>query len=165
MLTGNPGHLRTFDYIGMYRYFLTFCTDSRRHAFTKSEAVNLVLSQIERSAGQERFAIPAYCFMPDHLHLLVEAQAESSDCRRFIARAKQFSGFHYKRAFGHQLWQRYGYERALRNDESTLAVAKYILENPVRAGLVTRVEDYRFAGSRMFALPDILVAVAFRPSR
>ncbi|MDO8631880.1 MAG: transposase [Phycisphaerales bacterium] len=160
MLTGNPGHLKAFDYAGPYRYSLTFCTDCRQRVFVTRERIDLVLMQIERSAAEEQFAVIAYCFMPDHLHLLVEGRSEASDCRRFINRAKQFLGFHYAKAFGHRLWQRYGFERVLRNDEATLVVARYILENPLRAGLVRRVEDYPFAGSRVCSLAEILEAVS-----
>ena len=165
MLTGNPGHLKSFDYTGLYRYFLTFCTDSRCELFTGAQAVDIVLLQIERAAADEHFAIVAYCFMPNHVHLLIEALAEAADCRRFIKRAKQFSAFYYTKTFGQRLWQRYGFERVLRNDEATLGVARYVLENPLRAGLVTRVEDYPFAGSRVYSLADILTAVAGVPAR
>ena len=165
MLTGNPGHLKSFDYVGLRRYFLTFCTDSRRKLLTHSDAVDLVLLQIERAAADEQFAIVAYCFMPDHVHLLVEARAEVSDCRRFIKRAKQFSGFYYTKTFGQRLWQRYGFERVLRNDEATLLVARYVHENPLRAGLATRVEDYLFVGSRLYSVAEILTAVADVPAR
>src|SRR5688572_29944129 len=110
MLTATPGHLKAFDYLGFYRYSLTFCTHARQRIFVTCERVDLVLAQIERSAAQEQFAIIAYCFMPDHLHLLVEGRCESSDCRRFMSRAKQFSGLHYAKEFGGRLWQRYGFE-------------------------------------------------------
>ena len=80
----------------------------------------------------------------------------ASDCRRFIARAKQFSGFHYQRIFGERLWQRYGYERVLRADEETLTVARYIMQNPIRAGLATRVRDYPFIGSSVYTVAEIL---------
>jgi REP-associated tyrosine transposase len=96
MQTGNPGRLASFDYIGLYRYSLTFCTCRRGKHFVEPEHVELVLRQIVRSANDTGFAIVAYCFMPDHVHLLVEAQSEASDCRMFIKRAKQFSGFYYK---------------------------------------------------------------------
>jgi len=156
----NPGHLRTFDYVGLYRYFLTFCTDYRQRLFTDADAVSLVLSQIMRAAREERFAMVAYCFMPDHAHLLAQAEHESSDCRGFIKQAKQFSGFYYSQRFGRRLWQRYGFERVLRNDEATLAVARYIFENPIRAGLVSRVEDYPFLGSMVYTVTDILEAAS-----
>jgi hypothetical protein len=47
----------------------------------------------------------------------------------------------------------------LRDDEMTLVVAKYILENPVRAGLVERVEEYPFVGSMVYTVREILDAV------
>jgi REP element-mobilizing transposase RayT len=101
--------------------------------------------------------------MPDHVHLLVEAQADDSDCRQFIKRAKQFSGYYFKQQFDAPLWQRYGFEHVLRDDEATLHVARYILENPVRGGLVARVEDYPFAGSMVYPIAEILAAVRMMP--
>ncbi len=97
--------------------------------------------------------------MPDHVHLLVEGQNTEADCRRFIARAKQFSGFYYAKTFGGRLWQRYGFERVLRHEEHTLVVAQYIFENPVRAGLVEQVEQYPFLGSAAYSVAAILQAV------
>ena len=101
--------------------------------------------------------------MPDHLHLLVEGQSADADARRFIKAAKQYSGFHYRRPFGCRLWQRYGYERTLRSDEDTLSIARYILENPLRARLADRVEDYSFAGSEVYSIGHILDAIASNP--
>jgi REP element-mobilizing transposase RayT len=94
--------------------------------------------------------------MPDHLHLLVEGEAETSDCLLFIDRAKQYSGFYFAREFKTRLWQRYGFERVLRLEEATFVVARYILENPVRAGLVTRVEEYPFVGSCVYTLRELM---------
>jgi REP element-mobilizing transposase RayT len=93
---------------------------------------------------------------------LAEARAEDSDCLRFIARAKQFSGFHYKARFGHRLWQRYGFEHTLRSAEAAFGVARYILENPIRAGLVAHIEDYPFSGSNTYTVEQIMEAVQMR---
>jgi REP-associated tyrosine transposase len=155
----HPQHLKTFSYAGFYRYSLRFCTDARRPVFTSPSPVDLVRSQILRSAAEEQFAVIVYCFMPDHLHLLVEGQAENSDCKRFIARSKQYSGFYYTRQFGTRLWQRYGFERVLRDSEQTFVVARYILENPVRAGFVTTIDEYPFVGSFVYTLPDLIASV------
>jgi REP element-mobilizing transposase RayT len=148
MLTGTPGHLTGFDYLGLHRYSLTFCAIQRRLIFTNDEVVSLVLAQISRAAAENQFGVITYCFMPDHLHLLVEATADSSDCNQFIARLKQYSGYYYSAAYHEKLWQRYGFEHVLRDDEITMVVAKYILENPIRAGLVKRVQDYPFVDRR-----------------
>jgi len=164
VLTNNPGHLKAFDYVGLFRYFLTFCTISRHHHFVDQQCVEVVVGQVLRAAADTDFAIVAYCFMPDHLHLLIEARSEAADCLRFIKRAKQFSGYHFKQRFGVPLWQRYGYEHVLRDDEATLGVARYILENPLRAGLVASAEDYPSIGSTMYSVREILEAVEMRPA-
>jgi putative transposase len=155
----HPQHLKAFSYLGFYRYSLRFCTDNRRELFTSQSAVDFVRSHILRIAADERFAVIAYCFMPDHLHLLIEGLSEDSDCKRFIARVKQYSGFHYQQQFGTRLWQRYGFERGVRDSEQTFAVARYILENPVRAGLVATIEEYPFAGSLVYTTPELIASV------
>src|SRR5437762_9801465 len=88
MPTHGPGHLKTFDYIGLCGYTLTVCCHSRSRAFEIQSAVELVLLQIQRAANDERISVLAYCFMPDHLHLLVEGLSQSSNALRFIARGK-----------------------------------------------------------------------------
>jgi putative transposase len=99
VFTNRPDHLKAFDYLGPYRYSLTFCTHERRRAFIEAPVVGLAREQILRAATEQAFAVIAYCFMPDHLHLLVEGTSDSSDCRRFISRAKQYSGFYtYQRS-------------------------------------------------------------------
>ena len=79
--------------------------------------------------------------------------------RTFIARAKQYAGFHYQAVYGRRLWQRYGYEHVLRSDTAAVSVARYILENPVRAGLVVSIQDYPFSGSNVYSLEQLLEAV------
>ena len=103
--------------------------------------------------------------MPDHLHILAEAESESADGRKFIKLAKQFSGFYYSKLSKGQLWQRYSYERVLRCEDDTLGVAKYILENPVRDGLVQSPQDYEFSGSMRYSMAEILDAVSWNGPR
>jgi len=125
--------------------------------------VDLVLAQISRAAREQQFAVIAYCFMPDHVHLLVHGESEASECRRFIKLSKQYSGYYYSKAFQGVLWQRYGFERTLRKEEQTLTVARYILSNPIRANLVKKVEDYPFVGSLEYELRELLASVCQQP--
>jgi len=74
-MTRYPHHLHEFDYRGFYRYFLTFCTRERAPHFTTRAHVELVCAQFQRTCLEEQFAGIAYCFMPDHVHLLVPASA------------------------------------------------------------------------------------------
>jgi len=62
----HPERAKGFDYLGFHRYLLKFCTHQRAPVFTSTASVELVLGQISRAANEERLAILAYCFMPDH---------------------------------------------------------------------------------------------------
>jgi REP element-mobilizing transposase RayT len=101
--------------------------------------------------------------MPDHIHLLVEGRHAAADFREFVRIFKQRSSFEWKRTHRTALWQRSYFEHVLRNDEDTISVARYILENPVRAGLVTQVEDYPYLGSMTVAVRDLLHSVQIEP--
>lgn len=156
MYTGRPHHLRGFSYVGFHRYSLTFCTKDRKRLFVSKDVVDLVLAQISRAATECQFAVLAYCFMPDHVHLLVEGRAEDAECKQFITRAKQYSGFYYSRAFKDALWQRYSFEHVVRDSEKSTTIARYILQNPLRAGLVANIADYPFVGSLVWSMPELL---------
>ena len=151
----HPEHLQAFDYLGPHRYSLRFCTESRHPVFTDTAVVELVLKHFLRQAEEQAFEVLAYCFMPDHVHLLIEGLKDDSDCKRFISRAKQFSGFYYKQQHKQKLWQRYGYERVVRDDEATIDVARYILANPLRAGLVKDIREFRFTGSSVATIGEL----------
>jgi REP-associated tyrosine transposase len=94
--------------------------------------------------------------MPDHAHLLVAGGDPDADFKRFARLAKQRSGWRYKRKRGQPLWQEGYHERVLRADEDSPAVARYILGNPLRAGLVRAVEDYPFWGSGTHSRGELL---------
>ncbi len=91
-------------------------------------------------------AVLAYCFMPDHLHLLVEGDSES-DLPQFIKDFKQRTGYAYRRSNSGLLWQKSYYDHILRAEEDMRQVARYIIANPVRAALVTAASDYPYSGS------------------
>jgi putative transposase len=151
-----PQHLREFDYRGFHRYFLTFCTHERAPHFTTRVHVDLVLEQFQRTCTEEEFAGIAYCFMPDHLHLLVAGERDDANLKRLIKNAKQYSGYHFQRTTGLRLWQRYGFEHVLRDEEDTMKVAYYIIANPVRAGLVDTPSEYRYWGSFLYSREELL---------
>jgi putative transposase len=151
--------LNTFDYLGFYRYFLTICAYDRARIFVDDQSVDLALMQLSRTADDQRFLVIAYCFMPDHVHILVEGNHPAADFREFVRIFKQRSSFAWKQRTGIALWQRSYFEHVLRDDEDTIGVAKYILENPVRGNLVERPEDYRFLGSMTMEIRQLLYSV------
>ena len=63
--------LKTFDYRGQYAYSITVCTHNKTPIFKSKEIVDSVLGVLNNIAEKEQFGVLAYCFMPDHLHLLL----------------------------------------------------------------------------------------------
>jgi putative transposase len=157
MVSSGSPRLTSFSYVGFFRYSLTVCTHHRATVFTHPDVVRTVLSQIQLTAARFDFAVLAYCFMPDHLHLLVEGTSPASDLRAFVDAAKQASGYRHARLCGRRLWQAGYYDRVLRTEEDTLTVCRYIWGNPVRAKLVESSTDYAFSGSDAFSYPECLV--------
>jgi putative transposase len=154
-----PRRLETFSYIGQQRYFLTFCSRDRLPVFQDPQIAEQTLTQFRHTAAIEQFAIIAYCLMPDHAHLLPQGLRSDSDLKRFAKMAKQRSGSLYARTRHERLWQEGYYERVLREEDDARVLAKYILNNPVRAGLVKKPTDYPFIGSDVWTLSELLESV------
>lgn len=139
-----------FSYKGYYSYFITICTDSKKHVFVSGTVVDLVLSLLKEISSQFNFHVYTYCFMPDHLHILIVAEDENADLKSFLKMFKQKSGYYYKKEYGQKLWQPSFYDHVLRKKESLNKIAEYILLNPIRKGLVEDYKDYPYLGSLMF---------------
>ncbi|OFW09286.1 MAG: hypothetical protein A3H96_16825 [Acidobacteria bacterium RIFCSPLOWO2_02_FULL_67_36] len=151
--------LKTFDYCGRHHYFLTFCTHQRAPVFTRAEPVDLVLDQIVRSATQLEFAITAYVFMPDHLHLVLHGLSQNADLKACAVLAKQRSAYEYSRIYGRRLWQPSYYDHVIRDEEGILGFLAYLVMNPVEAGLVERPEDYPFTGSLTMTREEMIAII------
>ena len=146
------------SYVGLQRYSVTLCTAFRKPIFADLVIGKEAASQILQAALELQFDLIAYCVMPDHVHLLPAARSESSDLTLFVKHAKQATGFHYRQSTGRSLWQPGYHDRILRDDEATLTVAKYILENPVRAGLTSALGEWPLAGSSVYTWPELFSA-------
>jgi putative transposase len=154
---GMTGPLRQHhgDFPRRSRY-LTIRTHRRTRHFHSSAVVARTLMEFLRLARLEGFAILAYCFMPDHLHLLIEATRERADLGTFVRLAKQHSGRTHVNTYGTLLWQEGFDQRALGVQEDVRSIARYILHNPVRTGMVRTPGDYPFLGSSKWPLEDLL---------
>jgi putative transposase len=139
--------LRDFDYVGPFAYNLALVTRNRAPIFTEQGIVDAILDCLGRSCARYGFSLHAYCFMPDHAHLLLSGNGDSS-LSGFVRHFKQLSGYRYKQKHGASFWQISYHDHVLRNDEDLLRAARYIWDNPVRAGLVRNRTEYPFSRPR-----------------
>jgi putative transposase len=100
---------------------------------------------------QGKWLLFAYCLMPDHLHLLATPQG-GADLSRILG---QYERYVTRTAWTHgvvgALWQRSYHDHVLRKQEAAAEVVAYIVNNPVRAGLVAQWEEWPWCG-----MPDAL---------
>ncbi len=139
--------LRDFPYTGPFAYNLTFVTRGRLPIFKANEVVQPCLDALTTACQRHGIDTLAFCFMLDHLHLLL-AGRDGSSLEDFVRYFKQISGYRFKRRHGADLWQISYYDHVLRRDEDVGQIATYIWDNPVRAGLVESRLNYEFSGPR-----------------
>ncbi len=159
MASRRPPRLHSTLYAGFNRYFVTVCAFGRLALLVSPPCFDLIRKQLLQSAAAEGFAVLAYCVMPDHAHLLVEALVEDADLLRFVSGFKQRTGFAFKRLAGQALWQDGFHDHVLRADECARSVARYLLENPVRAGLVRHPQEWPYLGSERYTVRELLESV------
>ena len=165
MFPGRPRRLASVSYVGPARYSLTFCTFDRVPLFTSAALVDAISAQILSVAAASGFDVTAYCFMPDHTHLLIEGTAPSAgSLPAFVKNAKQRSGFYGRRLCGVSVWQPGYFERVLRDSETTQELIAYILANPVRAHLVQHPSEYPFIGSSRYTLEQLMEFLQMHPT-
>ena len=151
-----PPRIPAFPYLGRYCYLLTMCTFRRQRCLNDPEVFEFVRTSFLHTAHIQRFAVHAYCAMPDHLHLLAEGTSEDCHLPTFVSRFKQRTGFRYGRSRAERLWQEGYYDHVLRTQEPLPRVVRYILENPVRRGFVASPEQWPWSGTPSGLVEDLL---------
>ena len=85
----------------------------------------------------------AYVVMPDHLHWLL-ALGEQGDMSSEVRIVKSFTTHRVNEIKGEygSIWQPGYYDHAIRKDEDLRRVARYIVANPIRAGIADDIGQY-----------------------
>jgi REP element-mobilizing transposase RayT len=142
-------------YFGKYDEWLDRCENSPRW-LEKAEIADIVAEEIQRMNG-ERFSLIAYCIMPNHVHLLLEAlnaikaqhrgqtaKYPLTDTLRLLkGRTARACNLAVRREG--QFWQHESYDHFARDEAELRRIIAYILHNPVKAGLVKEWNEWTFS--------------------
>ncbi|MCX6645771.1 MAG: transposase [bacterium] len=104
--------------------------------------------------------IIAYCLMTNHIHLIAIPGLDVSLAKAVGLSHRRYSRFvNTKRNWTGHLWANRYYSTLL-DEPHTLACIKYVEQNPMRAGLVSRAEDYPWSSARshVYGIPDPLLS-------
>jgi len=120
-------------------YFITICAEPRKknHLCLPQES-KAVLEAIRTYHEKGRWYCHLAVLMPDHVHLLLSFRDVPSfativgDWKRFLATRHGIK------------WQENFFDHRLRNDENLGQKGEYVLQNPLRAGLVKQAQDWPY---------------------
>jgi len=126
-------------------YLVTFVTAGRRRVFDRWEIALVASRVLSVNALWLDSRLLCWVLMPDHWHGLIELGATES-LSTLVGRLKGTMAFSTNLACGCKgpLWTRGFHDHALRSNDDLVDAARYIVLNPVRAGLVLRVGLYPF---------------------
>jgi len=129
-------------------YTVTTVLRDRQPLFTASELARIASRYIQLSDQEGGSQTYAWVVMPDHIHwLFALTHGHLSVCvARFKSRCARAINLH--RGMSGPVWQSGFYDHQLRNEEDLRMQARYIIANPIRAGLVTHMQDYPYWGCR-----------------
>ena len=142
-----PHRLPRECYRGHIVVAITACIQDGKALFTDALAVRACVEGLRLASNHFECTVPIYCFMPDHLHLLLRGTSFEAHAWAAMASFKQRSGFWIAANRPELSWQKDYWDHIVRRDEDVRAQIRYIADNPVRRGLATEWDEYRFTGS------------------
>jgi len=130
------------------RYFITVCVHDRHKILSDSSVHETLQTHWEKSFDLYGWAIGSYVIMPDHVHFFCTDAAGTTTLSRMVGAWKQWSAkelcglLHVDAPF----WQKEFFDHLLRSNESYSEKWNYVLQNPVRAGLVPDADQWPYKG-------------------
>jgi len=134
-------------------YLVTAVTTNRRCYFADFANGSLLARSLYDADQQRWTTTHAYVVMPDHFHWLFELM-DVLPLSEVIQRVKGGSAHALNQRLlqSDRIWQKGYHEHAMRDDEDVLHAARYVVMNPLRAGLVQKVGEWPFWDSSFLSL-------------
>jgi REP-associated tyrosine transposase len=124
-------------------YLVTTTTCDRKPLFSDFACGRVVVEALRFHEQARHAETLAYVVMPDHLHWLFSL----GSVKDLSALLKSLKAYSARRLIHHlgisgRIWQPGFHDHALRKEEDIQGVARYIVANPMRAGIAARIGDY-----------------------
>jgi REP element-mobilizing transposase RayT len=118
---------------------------NRLDIFFDEEDFQYFLNTISKKKSEKQFELYCYCMLSNHVHMLI--REKNDKISRIMSRIGTSYAWWYNRKYGrsgHVFQGRYGSE-CVKDNIYLLTVVRYIHNNPVKAGMVSTAEDYRWS--------------------
>ena len=129
--------------------FFTACTCHRRKILASTQCEEILREIWQRSAEHDGWWVGSYVVMPDHVHFFARPAGNARPKAEWVGMWKSVSSRRIATTLAIEppIWQADYFDRYLRSSESYSEKWHYVEQNPVRAGLVARVEDWAHHGT------------------
>ena len=149
-------------------YYLTSVAKDRLPVFKTVKIKQIVCNALNEARKSANIYIFAYVIMSDHLHLITDGAKKASEILRYTngitakrvidyLKENNFTSSLLKlrqetktRNYQHSLFEHHPNVFAINNEATFMQKVNYIHQNPVRAGLVEKAEDYEFSSARIW---------------
>ena len=168
-------------------HFITFAVVEWVDVFTRKEYADMVVESLQFCQQEKGLILYAWCLMSNHLHLIIAAkeghnlsdilrdfkkftsykitkaiEASKTESRRnWMLWIFQSAGQQNKRNKKYQFWRQNNHPKELETNHFTEQKLRYLHNNPVAAGIVSRPEDYVSSSARNYAGERGLLEVEF----
>lgn len=122
--------------------------NNREEVFFKKDDRKQYLSLLKKYASKWTSPVMAYCLMTNHVHLLTKPGSEESLFKMMQGLTLCYTQY-MNRTYGRtgRLWESRYHSCIVDHEKYLWAVARYIEQNPVRAGMVEKAEDYPYSSA------------------
>ena len=135
-------------------YFLTTVTKDRKEIFLNNSLCRILLVSLEYYKIILEYKVLGFCIMPDHLHLIIKPSDRFNPS--FIMKMVKGSFTRKVNKLNDtkgSYWQSSFFDEVIRNDYQLRTQLQYVHDNPVKAGLVEKEEDYPYSSSKQYLSP------------
>ncbi|HLR76411.1 MAG TPA: transposase [Balneolaceae bacterium] len=126
----------------------------------RRDSVAQIVADRIHDFDSEKYTLICFCIMPNHVHLLVELftqdEKDKNEVAKFLPLAETMKLIKGSTAYEcntvlsrkGQFWQHESYDHLVRDNDELERVIRYILLNPVKAGLVNKWQDWKWTYCR-----------------
>jgi REP-associated tyrosine transposase len=138
-----PRGRRQFEIGGIYH--VTARGNRRQRVFTDDVDFSRYLEVLRRAVRESTWRLRAYCLMPNHLHLVVELEALTLSTGMQLLGGIYAQWFNRRHGYDGHLFQGRFHTVTVTSNWHLLETSRYVVLNPVRAGLVEHPGQWRWS--------------------
>lgn len=125
-------------------YAITIVCHRRRPLLRDPACAGAVEHELQHLRSADQLRPLAWVLMPDHLHALFQLRDGELPRQLQAFKSRSAIAVNKVRGISGAAWQAGYYDHRLRSERQLRVQARYLLENPLRGGLATRIEDYPY---------------------